>query len=77
MTPSMPDQHSQCGATAVYLQRQMGDPDSRLVSQPDLRDGGWRACTAAAPLVNPGAAAGAVVDYDIVFHAPRCDAWAT
>ena len=77
MTPLMPEQHSQMrGNSGVYLHGKWEIQILDSYHNPTYADGAVGALYGqAAPLVNPARPPELWSTYDIVFHAPRCDAW--
>ena len=76
-TPAMPEQHSQLrGNSGVYLHGKWEIQILDSYQNPTYADGVVGALYGqAAPLVNPARPPEQWSSYDIVFHAPRCDAW--
>ncbi len=74
--PSMPDQHGQLrGNSGVYLQSQYEIQILDSYKNPTYANGSLGAVYGQAPpLVNVARPPGEWQTYDIIFHAPRCDA---
>jgi len=79
MPPNMPEQHSQLrGNSGVYLHAKWEIQILDSYQNPTYAEGAVGSLYGqAAPLVNPARPPQQWSSYDIVFHAPRCDAFGT